>query len=336
MPRDGLAGLVVARIAAARDAPPRRPRRRLHDRPPSASSSPFAQREQHLGEVGLEPRQQHLGLGVAEARVELEHLGALGGEDEAAVEHAAEVDAARRRARARSSRRISTIRAYCCARRRRGPASRRPCRRCWGRCRRRPPACGPARGAIGSTVAPSTNASSEHLRALEELLDDHRVARVAEAAVEALLDRARAPRRSSSATVTPLPAARPSALTTSGAATRLEVGRGGRRGRRTSRRARRGDVRALHEALRERLAALELCALRLRGRRSGCRRRAGRRRALRTSGTSGPMTARSMAFSRANATTAAASLGVERDVGGGTLACGAAVAGRSEDRVDQR
>ncbi len=67
---------------------------------------------------------------------------------------------------------MSTISRARLRRRPRAPASRRPCRRCWDRRRRRRRACGPARAPSAATVAPSVNASSETLRALEVLLDD--------------------------------------------------------------------------------------------------------------------------------------------------------------------
>ena len=50
--------------------------------------------QEEVGGVGLEQREDHLGLGVAEAHVVLDHLGAVLGQHEAGVEHAAVVDAA--------------------------------------------------------------------------------------------------------------------------------------------------------------------------------------------------------------------------------------------------
>ena len=48
---------------------------------------------QQPGQVPDQSGQDHLGFGVAEAHIELEHLGAFVGQHEPGVEHAAVVDA---------------------------------------------------------------------------------------------------------------------------------------------------------------------------------------------------------------------------------------------------
>ena len=47
---------------------------------------------EHLEEVTGDPGQHHLGLGIAEAHVELDHLGALRGQHEPGVEQSSVVD----------------------------------------------------------------------------------------------------------------------------------------------------------------------------------------------------------------------------------------------------
>ena len=89
-------------------------------------------------------RQHGLRLGVAEAAVELEHLRPSVGEHQPREEQA----------RRTASRAAPAPRATGCAPARRAarrrvvesrrPAHTRPCRRCWGRCRRRRRACSPA------------------------------------------------------------------------------------------------------------------------------------------------------------------------------------------------
>ena len=54
----------------------------------------FAGGEEELGEVGVQPRQHRLGLGVAEAGVELEHLRPIGSHHQPGVEDAVEGDPA--------------------------------------------------------------------------------------------------------------------------------------------------------------------------------------------------------------------------------------------------
>ena len=49
--------------------------------------------EHQLHQVVLQPRQDRLGLGIAEAGVELEHPGAVGGQHQTGIEHAPELDA---------------------------------------------------------------------------------------------------------------------------------------------------------------------------------------------------------------------------------------------------
>jgi hypothetical protein len=49
---------------------------------------PLGAREAQLGEIGAEPRNDHLRLWVAEPRVELEHLGTLVGEHQSGIQHA--------------------------------------------------------------------------------------------------------------------------------------------------------------------------------------------------------------------------------------------------------
>ena len=105
--------------------------------------------EQSSSRSRAQPRQHRLGLGIAEAAVELEHLGAGLGHHQPGVEDAVEggaaaghqldngaVDAGRRSPRP-------------ARRRSREPASSCPCRRCSGPRRRRGSACspGPAPGA---------------------------------------------------------------------------------------------------------------------------------------------------------------------------------------------
>ena len=55
----------------------------------------------------------------------------------------------------------------------RAPGCRRPCRRCWGRCRRRRRACGPARCRTATMVAPSVSAKKLDFLAFHEFLDHH-------------------------------------------------------------------------------------------------------------------------------------------------------------------
>ncbi len=47
---------------------------------------------QEPGHIAGQPGQDHLGLGIAEAHIELEHLGPVRGEHQSGVEHAAIVD----------------------------------------------------------------------------------------------------------------------------------------------------------------------------------------------------------------------------------------------------
>ena len=96
---------------------------------------------QQLREVRGQPGQHHLGLGVAEAHVVLEHPGALGGEHQPGVEHPPVVDAPGAQARRASARRSRSITSSSSAVvDRAAPGGRRPSPRCWGRRRRRRPA----------------------------------------------------------------------------------------------------------------------------------------------------------------------------------------------------
>ena len=81
-----------------------------------------------------QPRQHRLGLGVAEADVELEHPRPVGGQHQAGVEDARGTAMPRRAARRRpAGGRCAHELAPRASRRRRAPASRSPCRRCWAR-----------------------------------------------------------------------------------------------------------------------------------------------------------------------------------------------------------
>ena len=69
------------------------------------------------------------------------------------------------------------------------PANRRPCRRCWGRCRRRRRACDPARWRAPAHVVPSHEREEARLLACHEFLDHDLGAGRAERAGEAGVDR---------------------------------------------------------------------------------------------------------------------------------------------------
>ena len=105
--------------------------------------------EEELGQVGAQPRQHRLRLGVAEAGVELEHLRALGADHQAGVEDAVEGDAAG--GHRRDDRAVDPLDDLLDLgrRRSRGPASSCPCRRCSGPGRRRRSACSPGPGRAG-------------------------------------------------------------------------------------------------------------------------------------------------------------------------------------------
>ena len=131
-----------------------------------------------------------------------------------------------------------------------------------------PPVFGPAVAVAQAACDPgSTRARSDvravghhdeaRLLAVEEFLDDHARAGVAERAADAASRRSRrAPRPRVIATTTPLPAASPSALTTIGAPRDVDVRMRGRGlGERRVRRGRNAVPR--HERLREILRALE-------------------------------------------------------------------------------
>ena len=157
-----------------------------------------------------QPRQHGLGLRVAEAHVELEHLRAVRGQHQAGVE-----DAVERRAAARQlveDRLVDLARTRSSERRRRSrrPARRRPSRPCWGRCRRRRCACSRAPGRAGARARrrrapaatprrPSRNSSTTHRVLAEAPLDQHRLERLARLA----------PRRRRSRRPCPRPARRP-------------------------------------------------------------------------------------------------------------------------------
>ena len=129
-------------------------RRRL----PSSHSS------ETLRESVRHQRQHHLGLGVAEPAVELDHVAACpsGVHHQAGVQHAAEGRAAP--AQSPRARAASTSRARSLEQRRRGdarPGCRRPCRRCWAPRRPRAGACGPAPRAAARRRVPSVTARTE-------------------------------------------------------------------------------------------------------------------------------------------------------------------------------
>ena len=162
--------------------------------------------------------QHHLGLGVAEAHVVLEHLGPVGGQHEPGVEHArgsrCPGDAARR---AWAATRSAASHLGARPARRPAPASTRPCRRCWARGRRRRCACSPGPTRAARTVRPSARHSSDTSGPRQALLDHDPSAGVAEGPARQLgAARRRRPRPGRSVTSTPLPAARPSVFTTYG------------------------------------------------------------------------------------------------------------------------
>ena len=142
--RDDVAGLGLARIAAGcqHDADgdvARRTPARAGSGPPVLAAQ--QQRRQRLGEQ----RQHDLRLGIAEAAVELDHLGAVGGEHQPAVEEADETACPRRPCPPAPAATTSrSIRARAGRRSSARSARTRPCRRCWVRRRRRAAACGPA------------------------------------------------------------------------------------------------------------------------------------------------------------------------------------------------
>ena len=220
-------------------------------------------------------------------------------------------------------------------RRRRGPASRRPCRRCWGRCHRRRRACGPVRA---PSAAPSCRRRTRAARPPGPRGTPRSTTllpAVAEPAVEALLDRRDALRSIVRRDGHALARRKTVRLHDDRSDRRLEVReRGLAIGERLG--ARGGNLRSLHQVLRERLAALERGAVAARPDRGDCRRRAGASASPSHSGPSGPITARSMRFSRANATTAESSARSSATLVVSALTRSPAVAGRREDRLDER
>ena len=162
--------------------------------------------------------QHGLGLGVAEARVELEHARAVGGQHEPGVEHAPEgaspggpsrpprAGAPRRSARRRAPSRDVGHR-----------ATPRPCRRCWARGRPSPIALVVARGGKARPPVCRRRWRAARPRGRSALLDQRPSRRRRRSpARPGSLERARGPRPRRRATTTPLPAARPSALTATG------------------------------------------------------------------------------------------------------------------------
>ena len=132
----------------------------------------LARREAELEQVGLEPRQHRLRLGVAEAAVELEHLGPGGGQHQPGVEDAVEgrpaaAPSARRSAGGRSRRSPATRRVVEAGHR----ASSCPCRRCSARGRRRRSACSPAPARAATHVLAVAERQQRELLAVEELLE---------------------------------------------------------------------------------------------------------------------------------------------------------------------
>ena len=127
----------------------------------ASKAAGLTRRQTELDQVGAQPRQHRLRLGIAEATVELEHLRPVRGDHQARVEHPVV-----RRFRAGASGRRSAG-----GRRRRSPrcghdrtpepASSCPCHPCSARDRRRRSACSPGPGASGTTFSPSQSASSD-------------------------------------------------------------------------------------------------------------------------------------------------------------------------------
>ena len=209
-PVDGVAGARACRgsraaatttVTAARSRPAQRPM--LGERAGGRGLQQAAQR-------GLQPGQHHLGLGVAEPGVELDHPRPARGQGQPDVEQPGErraaaahlvdrrlgdpVDDARRPGRPAPT----------------AAASRRPCRRCWGRVSPSPTRLKSCAGASGTTVVAVGEAEQRDLGAVEELLDDDPPA-LGQAARACASASSR-----SSVTTTPLPAASPSSLTTYG------------------------------------------------------------------------------------------------------------------------
>ena len=124
---------------------------------------------QELGDVGRDTRQHDLGLGVAEADVVLDDLGAVGGEHHPRVEHAAVVGVVVGEPPQRGSHRAVHHLVDDRVGDDRAPVSTRPCRRCWDRGRRRATrlkSCAGARGsaASGSPLHTTSSDSSGPVR----------------------------------------------------------------------------------------------------------------------------------------------------------------------------
>ena len=135
--------------------------------------------------------------------------------------------------------------------------STRPCRRCWGRCRRRRRACGPRGRQRAHALAV---AEGEHAKAPrpQPLLDQHPRSGAPKPSLDERAHR-RARLRGRSQTMTPLPAARPSAFTTTWpSASAIDASRRATACRRP--RTRGGHARRVHHRLGERLRALDRAA----------------------------------------------------------------------------
>ena len=116
-------------------------------------------RLQQLGEVAVDQRHDRLAFGVAEADIIFDQLGAVGGQHQPRIKHAAERRSGIRHARARSAERSRPSPAPGARRSAPGPAHKRPCRRCWARCRLRRRACDPGPKPAATAVSPSTSAN---------------------------------------------------------------------------------------------------------------------------------------------------------------------------------
>ncbi len=138
---------VVAGIALAghhhADRRARIPTRRLDFVQPAID-----RRFQQIEQVALQPHQDRLAFGIAEADVVLQHLGPLMREHQPGVEHALERPAGPLHGVDRGHQDLLFDPVQQFFGDDAGPGNRRPCRRCWARCRRRRPACdpGPAAG----------------------------------------------------------------------------------------------------------------------------------------------------------------------------------------------
>ena len=131
-------------------------------------------------EVGLEPRHDHLALGIAEPDVVLDDLRPVGSDHRARNTGRR---GTRRRARGSSAsvgQIARSITSSTMSSARTAPASTRPCRRCSGPCRRRTRACGPAQPRTVRASVPSHSTKTDSSGPVMPFLDHAGAARVAE------------------------------------------------------------------------------------------------------------------------------------------------------------